>query len=219
MQCELRAPRHAEEVGALKLSTRERWLLALLFPALSMLAWRELVGARTLERVARARARLDTATSANEDVPGRLQSSCEVLEKEIESLEDRLGLLGERVAALTSRWSRTSQRSASLRNFVEILRKHAVPLERSEPLADDDSSGRVTPELRELVHEMVALGGEAPQLWRLELRGPYAGVSAALAACNGGPNFVMPLSLTARAAARGASDSHDALAFVLWLWI
>lgn len=201
----------------MKLSTRERWLLALLFPVAVFVLWRELLDAPIAGRIVKAETRLDTATGGGETAQeaGRVRARCEGLEQELADLQDEERALAARRTGLLARWTRGARRTEAVRAVLELFRARSIELASSGPESDEETSSRLAPELRALAREMQALGAEAPRLWRFELRGAYAPMVAALEACAGLEVFALPIALSARPSSTGARE----LAFVLWLWI
>jgi hypothetical protein len=191
----------------MSLSSRQRWLVALL-PAM-LLAGLYLLAVRPAmkERLTTAEHRLATLGGAPEAKPGAGASA----EAIAGALEEKRALEA-RARSLPCRWARPDQLAATVRELSAAFQREGVRVQSSRP-EPDESAPKLAQGLRDLKQSLHDLGEGEPRLWRLELYGSYESILRGLEAFPGNTPFGLPVTI---AATLGAG--HD-LNFTLWFWI
>ncbi|HLX61099.1 MAG TPA: hypothetical protein VKX17_07430 [Planctomycetota bacterium] len=178
------------------LSSRDRWLLALLPAVLTASIYIYGPGATQRARMVKAQGELQAAQEKPFD-RGALSAVRSDMQQNRAAFDNAKKRLAALSAAPAQRLGPESEdRSATLRALTAILEARGLVLVKSEKLPIDAESalGRKTLDAWKAYAEKTH--APAPQIWRVELRGSYPHMQQACEELARAPQFIVPLSVT-----------------------
>jgi hypothetical protein len=209
-----------KEGGAIGLSGRDRWLLAVL-PALAVLVGYVFV-------FERPRSNEVGAFQAQVEAAKRQAVSGETMRAEREELEQLRTKVAARRASTTAaaqaekiklaprRWNSPAERPAALAALSRLLESHNVAAASTTRLVEAAGKSVTDPKLKNWLLQTGATDrDQQPETWKVELVGDYGRIMEVLEAMPGLDRVVVPWELSMEPAADGTPLRRWSLVFII----
>lgn len=193
----------------MKLSGRERFLAALLPATVIVGLYFRAVRPSLEERIAAAEKRM--AVSAAKPID---DEDMDRLAVDLAHEKNRKATIERKKREIFSEWSGSVERTATVREIVDLFEASGLRIENSTAELGDDATTILPPPFVETARTLKTLGAGDCAVWRFEIACNWDDLERTLSNVAGLPRFVIPVSVSIR-----PRENGDLLAVTLWCCI